>query len=107
MALLSPPPPAAPRVYYGTDTHVMGLMAGGALAFAWASPQLALWVAPSRWGRLGSYAVPLALVVLLAEMALLDEQSTLPFRGGIVLASLATAVLVMGVIERRADGVTA
>lgn len=107
MALLFTPGVDATRVYYGTDTHVMGLMAGAALAFAWASPSLALWVAPSRWGRVGAYAVPLAGVVLLAEMALLDEQSTLAFRGGIVLASLATAVLVMGVIERRPGGVTA
>ena len=84
----------------------MGLMVGAALAFAWASPRLALHIAPSRWGRTGRYAVPLAALVLLAEMALLDEQSTLTFRGGIVLASLATAVLVMGVIERRPDGVT-
>jgi len=106
MALLFTPGTDATRVYYGTDTHVVGLMAGAALAFAWASPQLALWVAPSRWGRFGSYAVPLALVVLLAEMVLLDEQSTVTFRGGIVLASLATAVLVMGVIERRPDRVT-
>jgi peptidoglycan/LPS O-acetylase OafA/YrhL len=107
MALLFTPGVDATRVYYGTDTHVMGLMAGAAIAFAWASPSLALWVAPSRWGRPGAYAVPLAGVVLLAEMALLDEQATLTFRGGIVLASVATAVLVMGVIERRPDGVTA
>ncbi|GAA2745848.1 hypothetical protein GCM10009868_28910 [Terrabacter aerolatus] len=106
MAALFTPGTDATRVYYGTDTHVMGLMAGAALAFAWASPQLARRVAPSRWGRLGSYAVPLALVVLLAEMALLDEQSTFTFRGGIVVASLATAVLVMGVIEHRPAGVT-
>lgn len=104
MALLFTPGTDGTRVYYGTDTHVMGLMAGAALAFAWASPRLAPWVAPSRWGRLGSYAVPLALAVLLAEMALLDEQSPLTFRGGIVLASLATAVLVMGVVERRPGG---
>ena len=106
MATLFTPGVDATRVYYGTDTHVMGLMAGAALAFAWASPRMALRVAPSRWGRLGSAAVPLAAAVLLAEMALLDEESTLTFRGGIVLASLATAVLVMGVIERRPDGVT-
>ncbi|WP_330474057.1 acyltransferase family protein [Terrabacter sp. C0L_2] len=106
MALLFTPGTDATRVYYGTDTHLVGLMAGAALAFAWASPQLAPWVAPSRWGRLGTYAVPLALVVLLGEMALLDEQSTLTFRGGIVLASLATAVLVMGVVERRPGGPT-
>jgi hypothetical protein len=107
MAVLFTPGTDATRVYYGTDTHVMGLMAGAALAFAWTNPGLATRVAPSRWGRFGSYAVPLALVVLLAEMVLLDEQSPLTFRGGIVLASLATAVLVMGVVERRPGGVTA
>ncbi|MGO4598014.1 acyltransferase family protein [Terrabacter sp. 2RAF25] len=106
MGLLFTPGTDATRVYYGTDTHVMGLMAGAALAFAWASPQLAMWVAPSRWGRTGRYAVPLAGVVLLAQMALLDEQSSLTFRGGIAVATVATAVLVMGVIERRPDGVT-
>lgn len=107
MGVLFTPGTDATRVYYGTDTHVMGLMAGAALAFAWASPQLAMWVAPSRWGRPGRYAVPLAGVVLLAEMALLDEQSSLTFRGGIAVATVATAVLVMGVIEKRPDGVTA
>src|SRR6476661_4698547 len=106
MAALFTPGTDATRVYYGTDTHVMGLMAGAALAFAWASPRLPSWVAPSRWGRFGSYAVPLALGVLLAEMAFLDEQSTLTFRGGIVAASLATAVLVMGLVEQRHDGMT-
>ncbi|GAA2035891.1 peptidoglycan O-acetyltransferase OatA [Terrabacter terrae] len=104
MAALFSPGTDGTRVYYGTDTHVMGLMAGAALAFAWASPRLAPRVAPSRWGRFGPYAVPLALLVLLAEMALLDEQSTWTFRGGILLASLATAVLVMGVVERRPGG---
>ena len=39
MALLFAPGTDATRVYYGTDTHVMGLMAGAALAFAWASPR--------------------------------------------------------------------
>ncbi|GAB3876493.1 acyltransferase family protein [Terrabacter terrigena] len=106
MALLVTPGVDATRVYYGTDTHVMGLMAGAALAFAWASPRLAMRVAPSRWGRHGRYAVPLAGAVLVAEMALLDEQSPLTFRGGIAVATIATAVLVMGVIERRPHGVT-
>ncbi|WP_344058342.1 acyltransferase family protein [Terrabacter lapilli] len=104
MATMFTPGTDGTRVYYGTDTHVMGLMAGAALAFAWASPRLAPLVAPSRWGRFGAYAVPFALAVLVAEMALLDEQSAWTFRGGIVLASLATAVLVMGVVERRPGG---
>jgi hypothetical protein len=37
-------------------------------------------------------------------MLLLDEQSPWTFRGGIVLASLATTVLVMGVLDRRSTG---
>jgi len=101
MALLFSPGTDATRVYYGTDTHLVGLMVGAALAVAWASPRLSLRVAPSRWGRHGRYAVPLAAAVLLAEMVLLDEDSPGTFRGGIVLASVATAVLVMGVIDRQ------
>ena len=99
MALLYVPDADATRVYYGTDTHVVGLMAGAALAFAWASPRLARFVTPSRWGRFGWVAGPVAALVLVAEMVLLDEQHPLTFRGGIALASLATAVLVMAVID--------
>jgi peptidoglycan/LPS O-acetylase OafA/YrhL len=110
MALLYVPDADATRVYYGTDTHVVGLMAGAALAFAWASPRLARFVTPSRWGRFGAVAGPVALCVLLAEMVLLDEQHPLTFRGGIALASLATAVLIMAVIDpapARSGGPTA
>ncbi|GAA2150078.1 peptidoglycan/LPS O-acetylase OafA/YrhL [Humibacillus xanthopallidus] len=99
MALLYVPDADATRVYYGTDTHLIGLMAGAALAFAWASPRLARFVTPSHWGRFGWVAGPLAGIVLLAEMVLLDEQQALTFRGGIALASLATALLIMGVID--------
>ena len=104
MAALFSPDADPTRVYYGTDTHVMGLMAGAALAFAWASPSLALHVRPSRWGSYGRWAVPAAGAVLAGAMVLLDEQSPWTFRGGIVVASLATAVLVMGIIDRRSTG---
>ncbi len=107
MAVQFVPGSDATRVYYGTDTHLIGLMAGAALAFAWASPRLSQQVLPSRWGRFGRYAVPLAAAVLLTEMFLLDEESTLTFRGGIALASVATAVLVMGVLDRRSGRPTA
>ncbi len=58
MALLYVPETDATRVYYGTDTHLVGLMVGAGLAFAWASPRLALFVTPSRWGRFGWIAGP-------------------------------------------------
>ena len=41
-----------------------------------------------------------ALVVLLATFALLGEESALTFRGGILLASLATTAVVLVVVER-------
>ena len=107
MAALYTPGADATRVYYGTDTHLMGLMVGAALAFAWADPGLARRVRPSAWGTAGRFAVPAAALVLLALLVLLDEGQAATFRGGILLASLATAVLVAGVLDRSAGGQTA
>ncbi|MEO7754699.1 MAG: acyltransferase family protein [Terracoccus sp.] len=107
MAVLYTPGTDATRVYYGTDTHLMGLMLGAALAFAWANPGLALRIAPTNWGRVGSYAVPLAGAVLLALFVLLDESDPFTFRGGFLLASLATGALVLGLLDRHPTGPTA
>ncbi|OFE16865.1 lipopolysaccharide modification acyltransferase [Humibacillus sp. DSM 29435] len=100
MALLFDPAGDSTRVYYGTDTHLMGLMIGAAIAFAWASPTMSLRIAPSQWGLAGRAAVPLAAVVLLALMFRLDESNPFTFRGGILLACLATGVLVLGLLDR-------
>ena len=43
-------PESPTRVYFGTDTHVMGLMLGAALAFAWAAPHRA-WTTVDVVGR--------------------------------------------------------
>lgn len=100
MAGLVEPGVDATRVYYGTDTHLMSLMIGAALAFAWASPALVLRIRPSRLGLPGRLAVPVAALTLLACLVLLDETDTATFRGGILLASLASGVLVLGVLDR-------
>lgn len=92
-------PEAPTRVYYGTDTHVMGLMLGAALAFAWAAPHRA-WTTDPRWVRVRRPLGVAALTTLALLVALLDEGSALTFRGGILLASLATAALVLVVVER-------
>ena len=89
----------ATRVYYGTDTHLMGLMLGAALAFAWAAPHRA-WTSTARWQRVRVPVVALAGATLVALMLLLDESNPLTFRGGLLVASLATTVLVLGVVER-------
>lgn len=98
MAVLYSPGEDATRVYYGTDTHAFGLMLGVALAFAWAGPERA-WLRTAAWRRWRGPAVGAALVTLVALMVLLTEADPLTFRGGILLASLATVVLVAGLLE--------
>ncbi len=98
MAVLYTPGEDATRVYYGTDTHAFGLMLGVALAFAWAGPERA-WLRTAAWRRWRGPAVGAALVTLVALMVLLTEADPLTFRGGILLASLATVVLIAGLLE--------
>ncbi|HYN68031.1 MAG TPA: acyltransferase family protein [Ornithinibacter sp.] len=95
--LLDPGSPT--RVYYGTDTHVTGLMLGAALAFAYAAPHRA-WTTSAWWAGHRRQVAAASLVTLLALMALADESSALTFRGGILLASVATTALVLVVVER-------
>ena len=44
-------PSSVTRAYYGTDTHLIGLMIGAALAFAWAAPHRA-WTRTGAWQHL-------------------------------------------------------
>ena len=92
-------PDSPTRVYYGTDTHVMGLMLGAALAFAYAAPHRA-WTTSTWWAEHRRQVAAVALVTLLGLMALGGEDSALTFRGGIMLASVATTALVLVVVER-------
>lgn len=92
-------PDAPTRVYFGTDTHLVGLMLGAALAFAWAAPHRA-WTATPLWQRHRRGVAALALVVLGGLLVTASETSPWTFRGGILLASLATTALVLVVIER-------
>ncbi|QDB80152.1 acyltransferase [Georgenia wutianyii] len=96
MAVLYTPGADATRVYYGTDTHLFGLMVGAALAFAWADPGSRLhspqW---RRWRQPAALAAGTGLVLL---MTLLQEDSALTFRGGILIASVLTAVLVAALL---------
>jgi len=98
MALLYEPGSDGTRVYYGTDTHAFGLMLGVGLAFAWAAPERA-WLRTPEWRRWRGTAVTVAALTLLALMLTLDEASALTFRGGILLACLATVVLIAGLLE--------
>ncbi len=98
MALLYQPDTDATRVYYGTDTHVFALMVGVAVALAWADPSRA-GLRSALWRRWRGTAVAGAFALLLGLMLVLDELNPWTFRGGILLACLATAVLLAGLLE--------
>ncbi len=91
--------PASPtRVYYGTDTHLVGLMVGAATAFAYAGP-LRAWTASPWWRRHHRTLVIGALLTLGGLLWSADQSSALTFRGGIALASVATAVLLLSAVS--------
>ncbi|WP_377641526.1 acyltransferase family protein [Oryzobacter terrae] len=92
-------PDSPTRVYFGTDTHLAGLMLGAALAFAWAAPHRA-WTATATWERHRRTVAGVALAVLGGLIVTASETSAWTFRGGIALASLATTALVLVVVER-------
>jgi peptidoglycan/LPS O-acetylase OafA/YrhL/lysophospholipase L1-like esterase len=80
------------RVYYGTDTHLFGLMLGAAVALAFAGGVGVL--AQRRWLRLRRWVGFAALGGLIVMVLMVDSASAFTYRGGIVLAALLTAVVV-------------
>ncbi len=98
MALLFDPT-AATRVYYGTDTHLFGLMLGAGLAFAWAGPQRA-WLDSPVWVRGRPWILGAALATLAVCLVALSEERALTFRGGLLLASVAVIVIIAATIDR-------
>jgi peptidoglycan/LPS O-acetylase OafA/YrhL/lysophospholipase L1-like esterase len=91
----------ATRVYYGTDTHVMGLMLGAALAFFWASPLLPRYA--SAWLRVRRPVLAVALIVLATLLWVLREDSTVTFRGGLAVACFTTVLLVAALLPTPTD----
>ena len=91
-----PVPNDPSRVYFGTDTHAMGLMVGAALATWWRPADV-----PSRTGivhRLGVDIVALTgLLVLGWVFWQVSEYSGLLFRGGFLLLSVLVAVVIVAV----------
>jgi peptidoglycan/LPS O-acetylase OafA/YrhL len=92
MAILFVPGENPTRVYYGTDTHLFGLMAGAAVAFAFAG-DVGLF-AQRRWLRLRRWVGFAALAVLLAMVVGVDSAGAFTYRGGLALASVMSALVV-------------
>ncbi|WP_259310962.1 acyltransferase family protein [Capillimicrobium parvum] len=101
MAAIYDPHGDASRVYYGTDTRAAPLLAGALLAFAW--PPQRFTGAPGRGAAvvldvLGAIGVG---VLILAMVTWHDYDQWL-FRGGFLVAELATVLLIAALVHPAA-----
>ena len=93
MALLYRPGYDPTRVYDATDTRAFALLIGAALAFVWPSTKLPVQVdRRSRWALDGAGVAGLAVFAVLVWRT--SEYSPFLYRGGLVLLSFATALMV-------------
>ena len=102
MALLFNPDADPSRVYYGTDTRAFSLLIGAWLAFVWPSNQLGAnnEIHLDRNVRLALDAVGgIALIGLAAMMAGIEGTSAFMYRGGILLASVITMVIIAVIVH--------
>jgi peptidoglycan/LPS O-acetylase OafA/YrhL len=93
MAVLYHPTFDPSRVYDGTDTRAFALLIGAALAMVWPSRALTTRVtSPARGILDGLGVVGLLTIALLVWRT--NQYSAFPYKGGIVLLSVATAFVV-------------
>jgi peptidoglycan/LPS O-acetylase OafA/YrhL len=101
MALLYQPSFDPSRVYDGTDTRAFELLGGCALAMVWPSRKLMPRI-PSRARNLLDGAGALGLLVIALLIWRTDQYSAFIYHGGLVLLTIATAVVV-GVLAHPAS----
>jgi len=100
MAVIYQPSVDPSRVYYGTDTRASELLFGAALAMVWPSRRLSRRIAPGARNMLDGLGV-LGLAVIAVMIWQTTELSSFLYRGGFVLLSLAT-VLVLAALTHPA-----
>ncbi|MFN7572172.1 MAG: acyltransferase family protein [Betaproteobacteria bacterium] len=91
----------ASRLYFGSDTHCMGLLVGAALAALidpWRRPAVAGPARAAR-GRALDALGGVALLGLLAIMALGHDTQPWLYRGGFLLVSVLTALLLLAAVQ--------
>jgi len=93
MAVLYKPDFDMTRIYEGTDTRAFGLLMGSALAMMWPSRRLGNRIPMKARNMLdGAGIVSFVIIGLLIWRT--DEYSAFLYRGGLVLLSIATVVVV-------------
>jgi len=82
------------RVYFGTDTHAMGLLVGCAAAAMWRNEKLNSRLTPDRTTALNALGV-FSLAGLAYFFVFVSELNQFLYRGGFLVLSLLTASLVL------------
>ncbi|GMA64650.1 hypothetical protein GCM10025859_50900 [Alicyclobacillus fastidiosus] len=93
MAFLYHPGTDPSRVYYGTDTRAFALLFGAALAVVWPSAKLSAEISIRSRVVLELAGVS-ALFLVIYTMYTTNEYEAFLYRGGLVLSSVVTAILV-------------
>ena len=87
------------RAYYGTDTHLFGLMLGASLAIVWTGP-LRAYTTSRVWSARRGWIIAGSVVAVVALLALAGEEHAWTFRLGIPAISVATTLLILAAVDR-------
>ena len=101
MAVLFNPEGDPTRVYYGTDTRAFSLLIGALLAFVWPSRR-AEYVGRVNAGSGLLKGIDImgivALAAIVVMMVLVDGMSAFMYRGGLVLTSFLTGIVMIALV---------
>jgi peptidoglycan/LPS O-acetylase OafA/YrhL len=89
------------RIYYGTDTHAMGLLLGAALGVMSLAPGLDGWGWPLR---VTNVAALFAFAAVLFAMASTHQESAWLYQGGFLVFSALCCVVIWSVAHARTTG---
>lgn len=96
------------RVYYGSDTHAFGLMAGAALAFLGNARYARAVARGEKWpsarfkhAKLLQATGWLSLAGITALVFTLPELGQVTYRGGLVAASILTGIVILAAVNNR------
>ena len=82
------------RVYFGTDTHAMGLLVGCAAAALWRSDRLSVRLTPDRAAAMNGIGF-ISIAGLAYFFLFVSELNEFLYRGGFLVLSILTALLVV------------
>ena len=82
------------RVYFGTDTHAMGLLVGCAAAALWRYERLNIRITPDRAAAMNGLGL-ISLASLAYFFLFVSELNEFLYRGGFLVLSILTATLVI------------